>query len=378
MKFLKLIKFIQGLTKIVVLPISLLIMAISLIWGVGGTMFTISFFMVLGALGILSLWFVPSGFAGVKQVMGKLVNQSFKDGIHFIIPFVTDTHLMDLREIISVPITDTMKVLTRNDLTITYIVTFTIRPEYAHIMWLKLGGQGYFATHVSHWVDGAINTLVSKLIYAQFQTQKGEIEEIISKVVAVELDKQSSAATKEYGHHDRECYDIDMSEKKFYDINNNGQLIEVPVIKLIETKVYMVEKEVPDPADPSKTIKKWVDEEQLWKENVEGINFFDYVKITIKEVKFEKEFEEAQRKLVVEQTRKATATVAAERQAIEAEGDAKATRIRGEGQAAADKAIGDVWDNSPGLTRRSATEHMPKVVGGNNIIDINKLLEDGN
>lgn len=336
-------------SNIIVLPISILLLLVAVIFG-GALLYGIALLLLLGGLLVNCLWFVPTGFVGYKTRFTKLVNKSYSDGLNLLIPFIEEGNLLDTRVIIKSEV-DTKKVLTRNNVTLEYVLTFQIDPKYAAQIF-RFWGVDYYNTHVSKWVDATFDNFVSHLIYPQLQSQKDKIEEIASALVLQEVDKKCSEASKGMGTHEafRAEYSDDL--KKAVDLDEDGTTEEIPMLEL-----------------------------KTWTELTEGVMFFKSFSLKINKVTFEAEYEEARAKVAVakanvakaEHEKEAALILAeAKKQAKikDAEAEAEAIRKKGAAEAEAIEKIGKKLEENPDYVTLERAKNMPTTVAGEAAVSV--------
>ena len=237
-EFLSKFEMIKSWAKFLVV-IAVGLMIASILFSLGVWLF-IGLGVFVLCVAILSIWIVPTGYAGYKTVLGKLTNASYADGLHLVIPYITDTFLMDIRVITKSEV-DTKKVLTRNNITVEYTITYQLNPKLVHLVY-KTMGTNYYDSHIHKWLDANFDTFVSKLTYPQLQTQKGKIEEIASKLIAQEIERKCSEISAQAGitsSHEMNCYSFKSDDITAIKLDENGSTEEVPLLELIDyTSVY--------------------------------------------------------------------------------------------------------------------------------------------
>ena len=341
--------FLKKWNNMIVLPISILLLLVALFFG-GALLYGIALLLLLGALAVNCLWFVPTGYVGYKTRFTKLVNKSYGDGINFLIPFIEEGNLLDTR-VITKSESDTKKVLTRNNVTLEYVLTWQIDPRYASQIF-RFWGVDYYSTHISKWVDATFDTFISQLTYPQLQTQKEKIEEIASALVLQEVDKKCSEVSRDMGSHEAFCAEYKADVKKAIDLDEDGTTESVPMLEL-----------------------------NTWNEYTEGVMFFKSFSLKINKVTFEAEYEEARAKVAVakanvakaEHEKEAALILAeAKKQAKikDAEAEAESIRKTGEAQAEAIEKIGKKLEENPDYVVLERAKNMPDTVAGDAAVSI--------
>jgi len=320
------------------LPISILLLLVAVIFG-GALLYGIALLLLLGALAVNCLWFVPTGYVGYKTRFTKLVNKSYSDGLNLLIPFIEEGNLLDTRVIIKSEV-DTKKVLTRNNVTLEYVLTFQIDPKYAAQIF-RFWGVDYYNTHVSKWVDATFDNFVSHLIYPQLQSQKDKIEEIASALVLQEVDKKCSEASKDMGSHEafRAKYSDDL--KKAVDLDEDGTTEEIPQLEL-----------------------------NTWTEYTEGVMFFKSFSLKINKVTFEPQYEEARAKVAVAKAEVAEAEQKRQAALILAKTKKETEIMAAEARKAAIDMEGEALRRNPEYTAQTRAEHMPTTVAGEGAVSV--------
>ena len=363
-EFLSKFEMIKSWAKFLVV-IAVGLMIASILFSLGVWLF-IGLGVFVLCVAILSIWIVPTGYAGYKTVLGKLTNASYADGLHLVIPYITDTFLMDIRVITKSEV-DTKKVLTRNNIAVEYTITYQLNPKLVHLVY-KTMGTNYYDSHIHKWLDANFDTFVSKLTYPQLQTQKGKIEEIASKLIAQEIERKCSEISAQAGitsSHEMNCYSFKSDDITAIKLDENGSTEEVPLLELIDyTSVYE--------DDGNGALR----EVQIpWKEHVVGENYFLSFDLKINKVIFESAYEEARAKVAVAKAAVAEAEQKKQEAIVTAEGQREILRIKAEGEAEAIKLtegaknekieeLAKIYNLNPILVKKVLAEHFPTVFGG--------------
>ena len=370
---------IQKWCTIVGLPLSVAIFILGCFFS--GWLVALGLVMFAAAIAVDCLWVVPTGYIGYMTIFSKLHEHSFMPGLNWLIPFVSDTYLMDTT-VITKSITDTKKVKTRNDVTLEYTISYKLKERYvSHVFKVMRGG--YWETHVAKWIDAVFDTFVSQLTYHEFQLMKNEIEEMAGKLIQEEIDKKCCDMTTGMGFRNATRYRI------------------VPVMEPDPENPTI---EVPDPADPSKTVEvenlipkvikieeNGETEEVIVKTleeylvPVSGINFFEFVDLKINRVKFEDSYEQQLAKVAVTKAQTIQAKELAKQMEIQAEARKKAMIIEAEGMAEKMRlegasenevkaALGQILKDHPELLKQELAKHFPKVFGGSTMVNMGEML----
>lgn len=364
-EFLNKFLLIKKWSNLVVGPIALLTLVVALIfgWWQAWTAFVFAFAWILF---INSIWFVPTGNVGFKRVFGKQKNHSYNPGMNPKWPVITEVFLLDVM-VQTKDISDTKKVITRNNVDIKATLTFQLVDTYAHVVF-KMMGANYYETHVSKWVDATFDTLVTKLTYGHFQAKKAEIEDWASKLVAYELAKKSSDMTEE-------LYDTKFFPVKGYNLVAEQDAAGDP----IQDKLVVGD-------DETEMMQRFTLVET--DEVLTGVELFKNVSIKINEVKFEKAYEDARAQVAVRKAEVIETELKAEKARIAAQGMKDAAVIKAQGEAESIKKVegaknmmakrlGDYLKDNPAMLKRILFENFPKVFGGANpMISVDDLFKD--
>lgn len=376
-------------SNLVILPLGSVILILSLFifhWLFIAAMLLLCIWLMMHAL-----WFVPTGYIGYKRVFGKLKNKSYQDGIKLIVPFITDTYLMDVTQITK-DIHDVKKVKTRNNITLDVTLTYQVDERYVHLIFQYMK-ENYFETHLSKWIDATFDTIVSQRTYAEFQSQKAEIEHIVSALIVDDIDKRCSELTKDTGKtHAVTSYEVvtatECVPNPAKDPTNPAHAalpdyISVPVMIPLEiddeTTEYVPKLELVEFSDTR-----------------EGVNFFKSMDVKINKVSFEETYEQARAKVAVakaqtaeanEKKKQAEILAEAKKIALIKEGEAKAEAYLKMEQAKAEglkltlasendakNHLGEIIARYPGVLKNELAKNFPKVFGGNTMVNLDDLL----
>jgi len=350
----------------IVLPLCLVVLVVALF--IGGWQLWATFVVSLAwNIFINSVWFVPTGSVGFVRVFGRQKNKSYNPGMNKMWPVISEIFLLDVM-VQTKDISDTKKVITRNNVDIKATLTFQLVDNYAHLIF-KMMGADYYNTHVSKWVDATFDTLVTKLTYGHFQAKKAEIEDWASKLVEYELALKSSDMTEELLPHNS-------FEVTGYRLT---PVMDVANGLPVRESLLVGDGEV-------ETMQKFELEE--FDKTLDGVNLFKNVSIKINEVKFEKTYEDARAQVIVQKAEVEETRLKAEKARIAAEGVKDAAIIKAQGEAESIKKIegaknlmakrlGDYFKANPLMLKQILFENFPKVFGGANpMISVDKLFEE--
>lgn len=340
--------------NLTVLPLSLIGAVCGVIFGIS-LLTNISLIILVLVASLSFMWFVPTGYVGYKTIFSRLVEKTYQPGINWIIPFITDTFLMDTT-VITKSITDTKKVKTRNEVTLDYTLTYKLDEKLVFQVFKQMRSD-YWETHLLKWIDAKFDTIVSWLTYHEFQLRKDEIEEMASKLIAEEVDKKCvDMSLGMISARSTVRYSISRSIEKVPSAEDPTQMIDIETTSLIERRV-----------------------------NVTGVNFFEFIDLKINRVKFEEDYEKAMAKVAVAKAR-TTETKELQKQVeiqaeakkkaliIEAEGKAEALRLQGASENEVRRVLGEILRDHPELLKQELAKNFPKVFGGSTMVNLDEML----
>lgn len=267
-------------------PIAIIVMVLSLVGWIPAGLFIKGSVVLLVAWAFNFIWFVPTGYVGFKTVMGKVKARSYEHGINVRIPIITDTFLTDLQPQI-ITASDTKKVITRNDVELKFTMTFQVDSRYAHLLF-RFFGVNYWSK-MSEWIDAVFDTFVSRLTYPQLQTQKEQIEKIVTALCWQEIDRMCSKASE--------------GIKELVTVATGGSTHEVerPIshvacrysVKTDDTIAIGLDEDGSTENIPKLELEEWT-------ETVEGVCFFSFFDLKINKVRFEEGYEKARADVAIE------------------------------------------------------------------------------
>lgn len=114
--------------------------------------------IIIGFIFCNPLAIVGVGERGVKVTLGKVSPQSFTEGVHFVMPFISKIHKMDVKTQKSNIITQTYT----KDLQqarITYVVNYNLQANNSHKMFSKVG-KNYKDTILVPVVEGTVKDVI--------------------------------------------------------------------------------------------------------------------------------------------------------------------------------------------------------------------------
>lgn len=101
---------------------------------------------------------VDVGERGVKVTMGKVSPESYAEGIHFVTPFVSKIHTMNIKTQKANPATT---VFTKDiqQARLAYVINYNLQPENAHKMFKEVG-KNYKETVLMPIVEGTVKNVI--------------------------------------------------------------------------------------------------------------------------------------------------------------------------------------------------------------------------
>ena len=101
---------------------------------------------------------VDAGERGVKVTMGKVSPESYTEGVHFVTPFVSKIHTMDIKTQKMNPATT---VFTKDiqQARLAYVINYNLQPENAHKMFKEVG-KNYRETVLMPIVEGTVKNVI--------------------------------------------------------------------------------------------------------------------------------------------------------------------------------------------------------------------------
>ena len=103
---------------------------------------------------------VGVGQRGVKVTLGKVSPQSYSEGIHFVTPFISKIHVMNVKtQKLSTP----TEVYTKDiqQARISYVVNYNLMPQHVHEMYRQVG-MNYVDTILMPAIEGNIKDVIGK------------------------------------------------------------------------------------------------------------------------------------------------------------------------------------------------------------------------
>ena len=119
------------------------------------------FFLLLLILGFIfcnPLAIVGVGERGVKVTLGKVSPQSYTEGVHFVTPFISKIHKMDVKTQKS-NIATTVFTRDIQQARLVYVLNYNLQPENVHKMYKEVG-KNYKETILIPVVEGTVKNVV--------------------------------------------------------------------------------------------------------------------------------------------------------------------------------------------------------------------------
>lgn len=126
----------------------------------------LSLIIAIGILFVIFILFcnpiaiVGVGQRGVKVTLGKVSPQSYSEGIHFVTPFISKIHVMNVKtQKLSTP----TEVYTKDiqQARISYVVNYNLMPQHVHEMYRQVG-MNYVDTILMPAIEGNIKDVIGK------------------------------------------------------------------------------------------------------------------------------------------------------------------------------------------------------------------------
>ena len=103
---------------------------------------------------------VGVGERGVKVTLGKVSPQSYSEGVHFVMPFISKIKVMDVK---TQKVNFTTEVYTKDiqQAKISYVVNYNLVPQYVHQMFREVG-MNYKDTILIPAIEGNIKYIIGR------------------------------------------------------------------------------------------------------------------------------------------------------------------------------------------------------------------------
>ncbi|MBR1461576.1 prohibitin family protein, partial [bacterium] len=115
----------------------------------------IVFLLVFNPIAIVGV-----GERGVKVTLGKTSPESYGEGVHFVTPFISHMHKMDVKTVKS-NISTMAQSKDIQQAKIVYVVNYNLKPEYAPKMYREVG-KDYLNVIISPTVEGIVKDVIGK------------------------------------------------------------------------------------------------------------------------------------------------------------------------------------------------------------------------
>lgn len=347
---------IQKWSLRVVLPLGILSFTLGCFFGWG----LLTGILLIGlSVAVQCLWVVPTGNIGYVEVFQKVKDKTYQPGLNWFIPIITDRYLMDTR-VQEFSRVDRKKIVLGTDIVFRETFNYRLKKEYVHVVFSTMGAN-YWST-VMEWVDNALDNITSKFSYAEIRANQEGFKDMLLKGVQTTVEKKCRELTASL--YPTPClvelYELENIFETIEDPTNPGNFISVP------KKIDVEEDGVVETIQVKEMVRKDV--------ALCGINFFDLMTLTINDIQYPKEYQEARNKLVNErvnvavakETAKKVETLAeAKKKAKELEAEAEATAIRKKGEAENEVLAqrAKTLEQNPAIIQETVAKHYPSVVG---------------
>ena len=114
--------------------------------------------IIIGFIFCNPLAIVGAGERGVKVSLGKVSPQSFTEGVHFVMPFISKIHKMDVKTQKS----NIATIIFTKDIQqarLEYVINYNLQPENVHKMYKEVG-KNYKDTILVPVVEGTVKNVV--------------------------------------------------------------------------------------------------------------------------------------------------------------------------------------------------------------------------
>lgn len=260
-----------------------------------------------------SLVIVQPGNAGYLKVFEVLQDRSYPAGIHFVIPFISTMKEVDVRLKEHRCTTEKMKNKNLREVKIEYVLNYRINERLVHILHKYIGEDKYLNTALCPWLDTSITQVIAQKEYDDIN---GKIKELQNEIQLVFHEKVKL-----------ECLSLNKNaEDMFAQLSVSIQNIDfdaeytksISELAVADNQIQIVEKK--------KT-----------------------------------------QKLII-------ANAEAEALKIKAQAEAEALRLKGASENEVNERKGEILKDHPELIKDKAAENMPKVLGGNSIVNVDDLI----
>ena len=116
---------------------------LKVVLGIGTLIIFIVLFMLCNPLAVVGV-----GERGVKVTLGKVSPESYTEGVHFVTPFISKIHKMDVKTQKSNPATT---VFTKDiqQARLVYVINYNLQPDNVPKMFREVGKE--YKTTKSYW-----------------------------------------------------------------------------------------------------------------------------------------------------------------------------------------------------------------------------------
>ncbi len=293
--------------------------------GIGWTIIGVS----LGILFLVhSLVIVQPGHAGYLKVFEVLQNESYSQGIHLVVPFISTMKEVDIR--LKEHRCTTEKMMNKNlrEVRIDYVLNYRVNEKKVHLLHRYIGEDAFMKTALCPWLDSCIAQVVASKEYSdingQIKNLQDEVQTLFNTKVKTECANLSPEAEDMFSQSSVSIQNIE------YDAEYQKSIATLAVA---ENEIQIVEKK------------------------------------------------KEQKRLIAEanaEARKIEAEGEAEAMKLKAEAEAEALRLKGASENEVKEKLGEILKTHPELLKEVLAKNFPKVYGGSNIINLDDILSGAN
>jgi regulator of protease activity HflC (stomatin/prohibitin superfamily) len=250
-----------------------------------------------------------------------------------------DTRVVEIARI------DRKKIILGTDIIFQENFNYRLRQDMVHKVFQILGSD-YWST-VEKWIDSVIDGVTSRFTYAEIRADQEGFKQVLIKIVQSKVEERcremtASLVTKEelvtlyeLGIIYEEIVDPKNPTISVPDPDNPGAMIDKPNYIKVPKMIAVEEEGITEyvPAKGCIEVKK----------TLKGINFFELMTLTINDIKYPEDYQNARNNLVNKKIEAAIAKEEAKKMEtlaegrkkqliLEAEGTATAIRLKGEAE----------------------------------------------
>jgi len=149
----------------------------------GATTAVVIFLLIVFLLTFNPIAIVGVGERGVKVTLGKTSPESYGEGVHFVTPFISHMHKMDVKTVKS-NIETMAQSKDIQQAKIVYVVNYNLIPDYAPKMYREVG-KDYLNVIISPTVEGIVKDVIGKWNAQDIVANREKVaSEILNKLKA--------------------------------------------------------------------------------------------------------------------------------------------------------------------------------------------------